>query len=190
MKLLKSLQWVAIAILLLGLGACSTLSGRTFHSFELDPVNDSPDSDLLFYRYGHSNEQGLQTRQHSLDMSGGRSSGVSITGDLPIGDDLYMKWRDRKTGQVYEDTVDLKSRLPFNMRGKRIKPIVEGSQLYVYLIAFEEVRPVFSYADADMIRRYATTPRQKALSGFGRYKVLQIYPVFVEDPQLPPNLKK
>lgn len=53
------------------------------------------------------------------------------------GNDLYVKWRLRNTGEVFEETVDLKSRLPADMKGCRIYFMVRGSQLYVYLITPE-----------------------------------------------------
>jgi hypothetical protein len=57
------------------------------------------------------------------------------------GDFLYVKWRIDSTGQVYEDTVDLKSRLPRDITNHEIYFIVKGTQLVVYLITPERRLP-------------------------------------------------
>jgi len=56
------------------------------------------------------------------------------------GDFLYVKWRNKGTGQVYEDNVDLRQRLPANIVDHRIHFIIKGSKLYVYLISMKERR--------------------------------------------------
>jgi len=53
---------------------------------------------------------------------------------MPLGDALYVKWRDKTTGHKYEDTVDLRPLLPRDMTHQRIHFVVDGPQLYVYLI--------------------------------------------------------
>jgi len=57
------------------------------------------------------------------------------------GDSLYVKWRIKSTSEVYDDTVDLKSRLPEDIANNRIHFIIKGSQLYVYLITPERLHP-------------------------------------------------
>ncbi|MGH8847465.1 MAG: hypothetical protein ACREXQ_09545, partial [Polaromonas sp.] len=117
MNALKMLLRLAAALLLALLAACSTpqvLSGRAYHSFEFDASRESGGIEVLFYRYGSANEHGLRTTQADA-REGTSRQGIGITGDLPVGDELYVKWRDKATGTVYEDTVDLKSRLPFSM---------------------------------------------------------------------------
>ncbi len=51
-----------------------------------------------------------------------------------VGESLYVKWRNKNTGQIYEDTVDLKKLLPRNIENHRIYFIVKDKQLFVYLI--------------------------------------------------------
>ena len=57
------------------------------------------------------------------------------------GDDLYVKWRIKSTGTIHEDTVDLRNRLPVNIKDHRIYFIVKDTQLYVYLITPERRPP-------------------------------------------------
>lgn len=51
------------------------------------------------------------------------------------GDSLYVKWRVKSSGRVYEDTVDLRNRLPRDIKDHRIYFVIKGEQLYVYLIS-------------------------------------------------------
>ena len=53
---------------------------------------------------------------------------------------LYVKWRDTETQKVYEDTVDLRQRLPKNIEDHRIYLMIKGAQLYVYLISPEGIK--------------------------------------------------
>jgi hypothetical protein len=50
------------------------------------------------------------------------------------GDSLYVKWRLRATGEIHEETVDLRHRLPRDITEHRIYFMIKGPQLYVYLV--------------------------------------------------------
>jgi hypothetical protein len=58
-------------------------------------------------------------------------------------DSLYVKWRVVAENKVYEDTVDLRKRLPQSIADCTILFVVSGTQLYVYL-ASPERRPADS----------------------------------------------
>lgn len=193
MKLLKKFQWLALALCLSALVGCAgvsqTLTNRAFHSLTFRPGTESVGIDLMGYRYGSANEFGLRTPQADMDQ-GKISAGAAITGQLPVGDDFYAKWRDKTTGLIYEDTVDLRSRLPLSMYKQELHPIIEGSKLYIYLISYEPVRPYFTQSEVDQIDTYAKNLRQKVLGKFARNRVIQISPTRLEDPHLPPSLKK
>lgn len=193
MKLLKKVQWLALILLLSVLAACAgvsqTLTNRAYHSLNFRPGTESPGIDLLAFRYGSSNHFGFRTP--AADIAQGKTSaGAAISGDLPVGDDFYAKWRDKNTGQIYEDTVDLRSRVPYSMHKQELHPIIDGSQLYVYLISFDPIRPYFTQSEVDRIDSYAKTRRERVLAGFARNRVTQIYPTRQEDPHLPTSLKK
>ncbi len=68
------------------------------------------------------------------------------------GDVLYVKWRNKASGQIYEDTVDLRRRLPANITDQRIHFMVKGPQLYVYLISARP-RPPNTTADGPRMYR-------------------------------------
>ena len=113
-----------------------------------------------------------------------------MTGELPVGADFYAKRRVASTGQIVEDTVNLKSRLPLYMHKQEIRPIIEGSQLYIYLISYDPVRDVMSMDEAERIRATHTTKREQAFDLYLRRKIFLIYPTKIEDPHLPLNFKK
>lgn len=186
-----------LILILMALAACAPMSSGTAqtvgqmvdHSFAFDASRDSRDIEILQYRYGDDGGHNTRTTLDDLQLGKTRQAANS-TGDMLMGKDLYVKWRIKSTGQVFEDTVDLTSRLPFNMKRKRLRFIVEGEKLYVYVISREEVRPYFSPADADRIRAFAQTPRAKALTPFSRNPVMLIYPEKQIDPHLPADLLK
>jgi hypothetical protein len=94
-------------------GVPQVLSSRAFHSLSFDPSRERVGIQTIYYRYGSADQFGLRTSPDQI--ASGKSTGVGITGELQVGDDFYAKWRVVATGQVLEDTVDLKSRLPFHM---------------------------------------------------------------------------
>jgi len=53
---------------------------------------------------------------------------------MPVGEFLYVKWRIKETGEVLEDRVDLRKRLAPNMFEHKVTFVIDGKQLYVYLI--------------------------------------------------------
>lgn len=124
-----TLKTVLMAVAIAVLTACASGPELVNHGFSWSFVTDSPEAELLDYRYGTS-FYGKSQRNYV----GGVNQGLSVHGDILRGDDLYVKWRLRNTGEVFEETVDLKSRLPVNIKGCYIHFMVRGPQLYVYLI--------------------------------------------------------
>lgn len=122
------LNWL-LALALAVLTACASGPELVNHGFSYSFIQDSPEAELLDYRYGAS-YYGVS----ELKEMGRVSQAGGIFGDMRRGDDLYVKWRLRDTGEVFEVTVDLKSRLPADIKGCRIDFMVRGPQLYVYLI--------------------------------------------------------
>ena len=60
------------------------------------------------------------------------------------GDDLYVKWRDKLSGNVFEKTIDLRSRLPADIYDHRIVFVIGGprsSEVFVYLVSPERRPP-------------------------------------------------
>lgn len=110
------------------------------HTFSFDTLHDSPDVDVLDYQYSNSRHVGVSPERERVNMGQGFCC-ENISGSILRGDFLYVKWRVKKPGApspeylgIYEDRVDLKSRLPADITGLRIHFVIRGAQLYVYLI--------------------------------------------------------
>ncbi len=105
------------------------------HAFAFRADLDSPDIEIMAYSYGK--------RSSDLDIKDyGRSNqNNSIRGDMVVGDSLYVKWRIKATNEVFEDTVDLLSRLPKNMTDQRLYFVVQGKQLLVFLTDLNTLKP-------------------------------------------------
>ena len=118
------------------LGACAS---SVYHSFGFDMRGDKQDADVLEYRYGSASRWIGHTENEFKD---GRVYMVESTGvvDMPKPDFLFVKWRNRGSGQVFEDKVDLRERLPRNIKNQTVYFMIHGSQLYVYLVS-DQPRP-------------------------------------------------
>ncbi len=173
--LLRWLAWIVLGLAIAGLSACATGQKLTDHAFSFDARWDSPDVEILNYRYGDSNLPGTRMPA-ALLREGGVSGSTGINGAFPRGDSLYVKWRIKATGEVFEDTVDMKSRLPEDITGQRIYFVIDGTQLYVYLISRDPKRGYLSSEEVAAADREANTPHKKALRKYVRHKIVTIYP--------------
>lgn len=134
MKIGQSTLFSALVLSTLFLGGCMT-KDLVNHTFEFNAGWESPDIEILNFRYGISNNtHGTYVNNETL-KSGMIPQAIGIHGTMSRGDFLYVKWQIKTTGEVIEDTVDLKERLPQNIEGHRIHFLVKGRQLYVYLIS-------------------------------------------------------
>jgi hypothetical protein len=142
------------------LTACATGPKLVNHAFGFNARIDSPGHEVLAYRYGDG--KGVARSSDTAIRQFGRSKqGDGINGPMPLGDTLYVKWRDLAADQTYEDTVDLRPLLPRDMTRQEIYFMVAGPQLYVYLID-----PVPRPADWPVVG-----PKK-----FQNEKIRQIYP--------------
>jgi len=93
-------------------------------------------------------------------------------------DFLYVKWLDKTTGQVYEDRVDLTTRLPSfeKMHGQTVYFLVEDNQLYVYLIP-----------DTDLDNKLNRRPRSQQPNGPFGYHYLDVKTLYPDND--PPRVR-
>ena len=111
---------------------------RVRQAFSFD-MSESPEIQILDYFYGIPgcpaiyNTPDLKNRGESLQVH-------NENGPMRRAEKLYVKWRIKNTGKEYEDTVDLRNRLPKDMTGNRVHFSINGSQLFVYLVT-PELRP-------------------------------------------------
>jgi hypothetical protein len=52
---------------------------------------------------------------------------------MPVGEFLYVKWRIKATGEIFEDRVDLRERLPKNMTNHTLTFSIDEKQLHVFV---------------------------------------------------------
>jgi len=133
MTLKQSLtRWLATLGLLLALAACASTPRLVPHAFNFNGWNDgwARQADLLEFSYG---DQYRETQAKSTD---GRTIGSSdsVNGPMPVGEFLYVKWRLRESGEILEDRVDLRHRLPRDMTDHALTFVIDGRQLYVFVV--------------------------------------------------------
>lgn len=150
MNLFKSTFWSRLAAVLL-LAALSVMAGcatdpsnspatnvnnnqkLVAHAFSFNGWNDkwAQKVDLLAYSYGDQ-YRAVQREVKNGEQTLGYSS--SVNGGMPVGEFLYVKWRVKETGEEVEERVDLSSRLPANMFNLELTYVIDGRQLYIYIV--------------------------------------------------------
>jgi hypothetical protein len=120
-------------------GGCVTGPRMADHGFSFDGWSDEgrwvDKVDLLEYDYGGQYrmvQDKVKPPKESLPASTG------VTGSMPIGDYLYVKWRIKSTNEIYDNRVNLKPLLPIDMNDYRLTFVIDGQQLYVYLVTPEK----------------------------------------------------
>lgn len=116
------------------LSACAGGSRLVQHTFAFDVIADSPDVELLDYRYGTSKMPVTSPSDWALKAGKIRQQG-GASGAMPVGDSLYVKWRVKTTGVVLSDTVNLVDLLPKNIANHELYFVIRGQQLHIYLVS-------------------------------------------------------
>lgn len=167
-----NLTWLVVSAVVV-LSGCVFGPDAPDHEFTFSAVRESPDIEVLNYKYGNSRLPGVQPSDWAL-QSGRIEQETGVHGPMLRGEFLYVKWRVKQTGQVYEDRVDLRHRLPADLTDCEIHFVVKGTQLYVYVISPEKVS---GHCPEDAHKAYMTTPPQDyVLLRFCDEKITQIYP--------------
>ena len=102
------------------------------HSIEFDAQRDSPDIEVLDYKYGEMEKVFFSPSREAVRL-GNTFKGGNLNGFLPRGEFLYVKWRIKETGEILEERVDLRNRLPENLEDLHIHFVCHGRQLYVFV---------------------------------------------------------
>ena len=135
MSQLLQIFWRLLIIVILGgaLASCAGIGADVVkHAFAFDLRKDAQNAAVRDYRYGDS--KGLVSPPRERVKEGKEFYVTSIGGPMLRGDYLYVKWRDKATGNIYEDRVDLRHRLPRDITGHTVYFMIQRDQLYVYLI--------------------------------------------------------
>jgi hypothetical protein len=119
--------------LLMGITACATGPRMANHAFWFDGFSDkwANQVDLLEYSYG---DQYRMVRDKVKPQQERVPPASLVSGTIPIGDFLYVKWRIKATGEVCEDRVDLRLLLPRDMNNTELTFVIDNKQLYIYLV--------------------------------------------------------
>lgn len=135
---LVRLRFLLPLIFQLALASCATGTPMYFHTFSFDTRFDAktfgqPDVDVLDYAYGGSQQFGTFANKEYIAL-GHNFPQDGISGFMPRGEYLYVKWRVKETGEIYEDKVDLTHKIPVDVTGLSIHFLIDKSQLYVFLL--------------------------------------------------------
>lgn len=153
--------------MLLALGAYAAETyrpGRATYEFSFGGPGDNQGAEILNYHYGNSkmaftSPAGWELAKGHIGQGGGVYAKFEV--DTP----LYVKWRVLSTGKEYEDTVDLKDKLPRNMNHKTIHFSIQGTQLNVYVVESRVARQI-----------HAPEAKDCPILSYKMYKCTRIYP--------------
>lgn len=122
--------------LALGIVGCTSFGGKrvAHHALEFNAKWDSPDVTILDYRYGSTDATGTRPPA-SMRINGQSPQQSSVYGLMAVGDELYVKWKVRATGEIFEKTVVLLDILPFDIEDNTIYFQIKDNQLYIFLIS-------------------------------------------------------
>ena len=172
MRKLTVIRQAILALGILCLTACAMGGNKVapYYSIEFNASQDSPDIEVLDYRYGEQEKVFFSPSREAVKLGNTFKSG-NISGFLPRGDFLYVKWRIKDTGEVLEDRVDLRNRLPENMEDLHVHFACHGRQLYVFLEWPWDGKP---WAKGQPKDRYKPVPDGE--KRFDGHRIQQIYP--------------
>jgi hypothetical protein len=155
----RNFKWIFVFIIQFALSSCAIGQTMVNHHFSFDTISDHSDAEVLDYQYGSSRQFGTHADKERVQL-GQVFPAWNTYGAMPRGDVLYVKWRIKQSGEIYEDRVDLKTRLPADITNWRIHFAIKGPQLYVYLISPEKrsasspAGPLKMYADLKQSQIY------------------------------------
>lgn len=131
---LRLVRWLLALCISLVLVACTTVGGPKLvnHAFNFDGWNDGWQATVELLEYAYGDQYAMVRRKAQDGYSAGVTAGVN--GAMPVGEFLYVKWRLKASGEVLEQRVDLRDRLPRNMTDHELTFVVDGRQLYVYVV--------------------------------------------------------
>ncbi|NEX60299.1 hypothetical protein [Noviherbaspirillum galbum] len=148
------------AILFVCLAGCASQPQVVFHTFEFDAILDSPNARILDFKYGNSKQPVASPSRYAvaMDQAGQR---MAMGGYILKPDFLYVKWRNKATGIVFEESAELKKRLPSDITKCIVRFVIRNDHLFIYLLT-QEPKP-------------ADWPSSE-FTGFEHKKVYQVYP--------------
>lgn len=158
-----------LLVLAVLLSSCALKPAAEFHSFSFSGASDNWATriEILNFAYGNKDRVIRRDIETWIYRDATRlPSSYGTGGYLAIGDYLYVKWRVKSTGQVFERRVDLKGLLPSSMKDKELTFSFDNDQLIVYILT-----------------RAAADPKSTAKTWMAKYRfAYEIYPNFTPPP--------
>lgn len=144
-NVLKKFRFLIALFFAVTLVACASGPKVALHTFTCNGYTDTnkwiEKVDLLAYSYGDRGPNQLRanaddSRTKWLLNNKGETSLTcgSVGGFIPVGDFLHVKWRIKESGEVLEERVDLKDRLPPRMDHHTLTFSIDERQLHVYVV--------------------------------------------------------
>jgi hypothetical protein len=112
---------------------CAVTPKTVPHSFAFTADMDSPSIEVLDYRYGSEKLARVRAPEWRVQQ-GEPTHGNGYFGDMPIGEELYVKWRIKSTKEVLEKTIDLRPLLPVDMQGVTIDFTIDQKDISIFVV--------------------------------------------------------
>ena len=139
--LLKLILSLMIGLIMTALTPAANAEKLQYFAFEFDFRKDNQHAAVQDYWFGNSKSHAWVRATEELVAKGQEWYFEATTQQGVPGGFLYVKWRDTETQKVYEDTVDLRHRVPKNIEDHTIYLMIKGHQLYVYLVSPDRRTP-------------------------------------------------
>ncbi len=127
-----ALQKSIYILLLAAMAGCASGPSLVTQGFSCDMWKDGWGAKSTLLEYSYGNQTSSLKRQARDETGIGCAGGVWMP--MPRAEFLYVKWRVKSTNEIIEDRVDLRERLPNNMKDNEVTFVIDDRQLYVYVV--------------------------------------------------------
>ena len=138
----------------LSITGCATGPRLVDHNFSFDGWYDGwysgPDSNVQLQEYSYGDQYHM-VRKKVQPGEDFLPPGTSVSGPMPVGEFLYVRWRLKDSGEMVEQRVDLRDRLPRDMKDQRVSFVIDVKDLYVYVVTN---RPKAYYGAPPVLRHW------------------------------------
>lgn len=153
-------QALVTGALMTGFSGCATTPPYVIHGFAFHTVVEGQNALVLDYRYGKRGATGVGSVQNH-PRPGHPISQHGQFGPMVRGEELYVKWEDRPSSQVYEQRVDLRGKLPVDLHHCEVTFQVLGDKIFVFVVTPQKRNPLEPPVGPPSVRHL---------------KVIQVYP--------------
>jgi hypothetical protein len=126
----KALVWALAGASLLALSGCAT---QVWYGFDWDAYADQWISEVTLLDLKYHDGRGHNWKGNPYNVPNWKVRMQSgATGTYPLGDSLWVKYRINATGQVKEETADLRGKYPSDLHGGTVRFMLKNGYLAVY----------------------------------------------------------